>query len=125
MYKAKYYLKTKKTPKGEHSKTYLYAKFNFRNEIASKDKANAQFAIDLISTGKCPEYFPNVDVLERVYDKGFFVEYFRTIGSTKIIGIRENFLSLKFSIKITAEGKVPLEEMLSLDALNAFVLQKK
>lgn len=125
MYKVEYYLRITKTPKGEHSKTYLYAKFNFRNEIVSKDKANAQFVIDLISTGKYSEYFLNVDVLERVYDKGFFTEYFRTIGSTKIIGIRKNFLSLKFSINITAEGKVPLEEMLNLDALNNLVLQKK
>ena len=125
MYNARYYLKTEKTPKGEHSKTYLYASFNFSREIAPIDKSEARVAMDLVSQGKCPEYFPNVDVLDRVHDRGFFAEYYRNIGSNKMIGIRKHLFNLGFSISITADGNVPLEDMLRMEALNNFVLNAK
>lgn len=124
MYTAKYCLKTKKTPEKEYHETHLEAKFKFKNEIAPKDKAVAHSVIDLISKGRYPEYFL-IDVLDEVYNKGFLTKYFRILGTKSIIGIREHIFSLGFNIKVTAEGKVPLERMIDLDGLNNFVLNKK
>ena len=42
-----------------------------------------------------------------------------------MIGIRNHLFNLGFSISITADGNVPLEDMLRMEALNNFVLNAK
>ena len=103
----------------ENVKSYLKAKFNFREETAPRDRIEINTRINNLESN-------SNDLENYLQEQGCYIptslisrEY--KVKNTQLI-IFNSFIKLGFDLNIKAEGEVPRKEMLNLDDLNKFIL---
>ncbi|MBU4069791.1 MAG: hypothetical protein KJ646_02310 [Nanoarchaeota archaeon] len=116
MYIAKYWIKGITSEANSNVKSCLEAKFNFRQEIAPKEK---NIIKSIIKNGL--RHYLSKKGFGKIESESSSQEYIHLNNRNEII-INTYFFNLGFNLNMEMKGEVPRKEMFDLDDLNNFIL---
>src|SRR3989344_8724479 len=119
MYNYKYLFKEIKKDEMKDVETHLNVKYRFDKEIAQINKKDIKKRMN----SPLIEYLSKKENLILIKNHYNHLLYFEDHENfTKQLRIEKPFLKLGLNIFVASHLKIPLEEMLPLDALNNFIL---
>ena len=135
MYHVNYRVYIEKTPNTERGYTELNARFRFNREVAPKDVKNVKARISTSPPSKLREMGEVKNIRGYLLKRFCYSEnedkFYKSSGIDIWIKTKVSFaciiagINWGFNLSAIANGNIPLEEIIDLDALNHFILTGK